>query len=446
MGRDGGETLDCDADDDDAATDRPRFPGFAASAAAGRSPEPRRLRSLPGPPRPTPSRLARPAGSTGPRAGVREGSTIPEAMPKNPRVPVLPGTRVAGGVTMDARSWWRGVLAAVLLAPAAAQAGAPGHSCWTPGACRGGETYAVVDAIFLQRDNYSNPTDLVFDGDTLAPVIGARDMQFATAPGLRAFYGRHGCCGPGWELGYTGVYGMFAEAAATGPGNLEIAPPLSSLVPGLANASLARTTYGSTLNSAEANVLLTDTWVHRPRLSGYRAEAHAATATVDWLAGFRWAGLDESASITLAEPADAVAGTYAVRSSSNLFGGQLGARGRIEWRNWAVEGWLKAAVAGAGLAQSQDAIVDPITGFVERSARGSSTGTVGGIFDLAGTLVYRIDDTWGLRVGYGMMWLTGVALAPDQFDFAATAGAGTAVDGNATLWLGGASLGLEARW
>jgi hypothetical protein len=45
-----------------------------------------------------------------------------------------------------------------------------------------------------------------------------------------------------------------------------------------------------------------------------------------------------------------------------------------------------------------------------------------------------------------MLWLTGVALAPDQFDFAADTTAGTRLDANKTLWLGGASLGLEARW
>lgn len=83
---------------------------------------------------------------------------------------------------------------------------------------------------------------------------------------------------------------------------------------------------------------------------------------------------------------------------------------------------------------------------MQRTGRGSQTGTVGGVFDLGGTLVYRIDDTWGLRFGYSMLWLTGVALAPDQFDFSNNLNAGTAVDGNATLWLGGGTLGLEARW
>jgi hypothetical protein len=310
----------------------------------------------------------------------------------------------------------------------------------------GWESYAVFDALFMQRDNTTNDGPLVLDGDTLAAAIATPDLQFPTAPGVRALYGQHGPEGLGWEVGYLGVYGMFADASAAGNANLEIAPPLSSAVAGLRGASAARATYASVLNSAEANVLLTERCCHRPRRSAYAAERHPCVFTVDWLAGFRWAGLDEQAALAFGDSPAALATGYAVRTSSNLFGGQLGVRGRADWQAWAVEGWAKAALAGSVLAQSQDPIIDSITGDVYRSARGSRTDTPGGIFDVGATLVYRLSDTWGLRFGYSMLWLTGVALAPDQFDFAADTRAGTRLDGNQTLWLGGGTLGLEARW
>ncbi len=312
--------------------------------------------------------------------------------------------------------------------------------------CGGWESYAVFDVLFMQRDNTANDGPLVLDGDNLATAIGTPDLQFPTAPGIRTVYGQHGPEGIGWEVGYLGVYGMFADAAAVGNANLEIAPPLSSEVAGLRGASAARATYGSVLNSAEVNVLLTERCVHRPRLSGYAAECQRCAFTVDWLAGFRWAGLDEQAALAFGDDPAALATGYAVRTSSNLFGGQLGVRGRADWQAWAVEGWAKAALAGSVLAQSQDPIIDSVTGDIYRSARGSRTATPGGIFDVGATLVYRLSDTWGLRFGYSMLWLTGVALAPDQFDFAADTRAGTRLDGNQTLWLGGANLGLEKRW
>lgn len=34
---------------------------------------------------------------------------------------------------------------------------------------------------------------------------------------------------------------------------------------------------------------------------------------------------------------------------------------------------------------------------------------MGMIVDMNMSAIYRIDETWGLRVGYNLMWLTGVA-------------------------------------
>lgn len=306
--------------------------------------------------------------------------------------------------------------------------------------------YTEFDTLFMQRDNTANPTPLVVDGDTLASVISAPDMQFPVAPGVRLFRGVRRPDDVGWEVGYTGVYGMFADAIATGPGNLEISPPLSSGVAGLRDASAARATYGSTLNSAEVNAFFTTCHVHAPRHTAYEFEGLPRSLTVDWLTGFRWAGLEEQAAIAFGATPATVATGYAVRSSSNLFAGQIGMRGRTAWQGWAVEGWAKAALAGSVMAQAQSPIIDAVTGDEYRSARGSRTDTVGGIFDVGGALVYRINDVWGMRFGYSMLWLTGVALAPDQFDFSTDLDAGTRLDGNATVWLGGGTLGLEAHW
>ena len=309
------------------------------------------------------------------------------------------------------------------------------------------ETYAVFDTLFLQRDNAATNAPFIVDGDTGAPVISAGDLRVAVAPGIRTFYGRHGCEQVGWELGYVGVYGMFAEQAATGSGNLEIAPTLSSQIAGFANGSLARVSYGSVLNSGEANLLLTRTFTHRPRRSAYAADWIRHEATIDWLAGFRWAGLEENAAILVAAtPEGGGATQYGVRTSSNLYGGQLGVRGRMEWQRWALEGWMKAALAGAALSQSQNPLVDGISGVQYRPGRGAAGGDVGGIFDLSATVTRRLNDMWGLRAGYNMLWLTGVALAPDQFDFSTGTLAGTSLVAEKTIWLQGASLGLEARW
>lgn len=83
---------------------------------------------------------------------------------------------------------------------------------------------------------------------------------------------------------------------------------------------------------------------------------------------------------------------------------------------------------------------------VERPGRSSTEGGVGFIADLNFTLTYRLTETWGLRMGYNLIWLSGVALAPNQFDFSAPPAGGGELHGGSSICLTGASLGLEARW
>ncbi len=51
-----------------------------------------------------------------------------------------------------------------------------------------------------------------------------------------------------------------------------------------------------------------------------------------------------------------------------------------------------------------------------------------------------------LRLGYNMIWRSGVALTPDQWDFTKTLTGGTTLVGGGGVFLHGANLGLEARW
>lgn len=310
----------------------------------------------------------------------------------------------------------------------------------------GTETYVTFDALAMQRGNGTVDRTFVLNNDTLEPAITDATLQAVTAPGVRLTVGRHGCDRIGWEFGYVGVYGMWADTLATGADNLEVAGLLSSAVTSFRNGAVAEATYGSTLNMAEANLLLTEQFHSYPRLSAYHLEQIQAVGTVDWIAGFRWANLSETASIDMLSPPGGGSSLYAVRANSALFGGQIGARGRLAWEAWALEGWVKAACAYANLSQSQDGIVDALGPTLYRTPGGGSDGGVAGIFDANISLVRRLSDTWSLRLGYNSFWLTGVALAPNQFDFSDATTAPTDVQSGSTLWLGGASVGLEATW
>jgi hypothetical protein len=309
------------------------------------------------------------------------------------------------------------------------------------------ETSWIFDVVFFQRDNQS--TDQILAATGPSALITTGEPQFAVQPGIRLFRSHLDDCGRGWEVGYLGVWNMFADLEQGGNADINAADPLGLLVDGFDGRSLARATYRSTLNTAEFNLLSRSCHRGHCRVSAYPWERCGSyrRGSFDWLAGFRWAGLDEAAGLELSGADYAEPSSYNVRSSTNLFGAQIGGRGRMEWDRWAIDGWAKAALAGTAMTQSAEPIISlDAPDEPWRPARSASEGGVGFIGDINLNLSYRLSDVWRLRTGYTFLWLTGVALAPNQFDFAAGPAAGTGLNGGAGLFLHGASLGLEAAW
>lgn len=309
------------------------------------------------------------------------------------------------------------------------------------------ETYTRAEAVFLQRDNQSTDQPLALAGGV--PVLTTGQLQFPVQPGLRLFHGDVDGDGYGWEAGYLGVWNMFATAEAAGAANLRAPDPLALLVDDFNDRSQARATYASTLNTIELSLFSRsfDGGFRRSAAEPWRRCDGYGAGTWDWLAGFRWAGIDESAGIAFAGGTTPVPSGYTLRSSTNLFGLQAGGRGRMEWDRWAVEGWAKATLAGSAMSQSQDAIVNALTPDPPvRPARSTTEAGVGFIGDLNASLVYRLTESWGLRVGYNLIWITGAAIAPNQFDFGGSSTSGSKLNGGSGMFLHGASLGFESRW
>jgi len=306
--------------------------------------------------------------------------------------------------------------------------------------------YFVFDVLFLQRDNAAGNRPLA-EGSTASPDPGATlldtaDLQFAVAPGLRLLWGQRVDDEYGWEVGYLGVYGMWADAGVQGVNQVAVPGAIADSVPGWLTADSVRPTYASSLNIVEANVF------HGRCCEGCSPNGCGRYCRcTDILCGAFWAGLEESANLNVTCCAGDPPSPYRVQSSSNLIGGQIGIRRRRDWDRWALEGTAKAGVAGVVLSQSSGAITSSLApGQVYRDPTSASTGGVGLLSVINATAVYRLTDHWGLRAGYNLIWLDGLALAPDQWDFTDTADSGRSVVGGGSLFLHGANLGVERRW
>lgn len=301
------------------------------------------------------------------------------------------------------------------------------------------QTYVISESLVMGRDNGAADRPLAVEvGNPDGVLLTGQDLQFPFGGGVRTFYGRRMPDEAGWEIGYFGLYGLASSAGVRTSGDtfLEAPGPLGFDLTSEAQAAFA--TWNATINSAEVNLFSTDT--SRGATESWR--------TVDWLVGFRYVGVEEAATLSIVScEGDGPIVPYGVRTSSQLFGGQVGARGRLDWDRWAVEGWAKAAVMGVARTQFQDPVVDwlgePVPG--RETASSASDGVVGFVGDLNCSVVYRLTDAWGIRAGYNTIWIGGTALAPDQWSFSAD-GAPTNVRGGGGLFLHGVNLGLEARW
>jgi hypothetical protein len=302
-------------------------------------------------------------------------------------------------------------------------------------------SYALTDALFWGRDNQAVNRPLVVAVGSDAPVISAQDLQFPFSEGVRAFYGQRQPCECGWELGYFGVYGQSATeyANSADPAFLQMPPDIGSQLS--ADAENATVKYSSVINSAEANVFST---THEWR------ESAQGWLTVDWLAGFRYVGVEEQASIEVDSCSTCVGPNvvnvpYSVRTRNNMFGAQIGNRSRLTWQRWALEGWAKAGLLGNSQEQLQSSLID-YRGFEQRGATSSWGTGVGFIGDINMSAIYRLTDVWGIRAGYNLIWIDGLALAPNQFDFTVNSNSGTNLVSGGGIFMQGANLGLEARW
>ncbi len=302
-------------------------------------------------------------------------------------------------------------------------------------------TYGLTEALIMGRGNQAaNQPLLVEVGNPDNVLLSGNNLQFPFGGGIRAFYGARNPDLNGWEIGYFGLYGQSASSTASLRGDgqfLQVPGPLGD---GLTSeAQSATVTWASVINSAEANLFRTSTEWTDPR---------NAWRTVDWLVGFRYIGVEESATIDMVscEGAGPVV-PYGVHTRNNMFGAQIGTRGRLTWERWALEGWAKAGLLGCAQEQMQDPLVDWLGEPVPDRGTASSTtaGQVGYVGDINLSAVYRLTDVWGIRAGYNTIWIGGAALAPNQFSFAADGRVQSVTQGGG-IFLHGVNLGLEARW
>jgi len=127
-----------------------------------------------------------------------------------------------------------------------------------------------------------------------------------------------------------------------------------------------------------------------------------------------------------------------------MFGIQGGARWMFNYKRLAVETTLKAGVLENATQQSQN-VNDPAFPITLRNTL-EKGANVSFLSEIALNASYRLTEHWAIRTGYTLIWVDGLALAPNQMDTTFTATSGTGLNHGGNLLLTAVNLGAEFHW
>ena len=300
--------------------------------------------------------------------------------------------------------------------------------------------WVQADVLVWDRIGYGCDRVLAVDLDSVVPgadtVLSTGDLGFSMQLGYRVLFGYRpypcrtkGCC-YSWEFSYFGIHGWTGSGAAAGDQNLAIPGVLGLSTNNFLFADEIRAVYRSRLHNVEANCI-------KSCCSDCRTQ-------LDFLLGFRFIALNEDFSLI---GTDLLEGTsnYDISTDNYLYGLQLGGR-MTQWMGlWAVRVTGKAGLMLNDAGQRQT-VTDFPDDFVVRQVPRVSGNSAAMLGEVELTLVRRITDMWSVRVGYNVLGLGGLALAPDQLDFTVTPTSGTGLATSGFALYHGAHVGLEAIW
>ena len=288
-------------------------------------------------------------------------------------------------------------------------------------ACSCRPTWTIrVDGLAMNRSraDYGPLASDLRSGDVL---LSTDDLDFDWKPGFRlAFQRRLGCTDWDLEVVYFQVDGFNAGASVTSPELFVFtAPNFVQLAGRDVGMEFA---YGSQLYSTEINL------------------KRCVGPVVTLLGGFRWIEMGENFSGSVFDDRGSLP-FWITDVNNHLYGGQVGADVKI----WDRGGPL--SLRGIGKAGIYVNYVDQGTESprlrTSVSASDKHTAFVGE-FELVA--VYQVNQRLALRAGYQMLWLDGVALAPEQIPFTDLDSGVAAVDPGSDAFYHGLVTGVELTW
>lgn len=284
--------------------------------------------------------------------------------------------------------------------------------------------WVSADAQFLRRSQNNHSIIVIDENNSQAPVLTGNDLAFGVATGPRIAMGWAKDANYVAELVYFGMNDWATRESRVGNNNLSIPGDLGLATFDFFAADRMDVSYGSRIHNVEANV-----W--------------SPIANAEWLVGFRHFSVNEQLQIASFD-SDTFNSDYQIHADNHLFGGQVGVRKR--WTQERLSFAPEAKFGIFGNSNDQHSLVRDLDNTtVLRDVREDSS-TLSSLTELR--LVGNAAITGNLHAtfGYNLIWVTGLAQAPNQLDFSFTSSSSRFVDDSHSVFYHGAIVGLNWIW
>ena len=293
------------------------------------------------------------------------------------------------------------------------------------------EWYTQAGAVILHR-SVGSQAILITNPAGTAVLNRANDFNFSWDAGPQVLVGKKIDDCTAIEAGYFGLYNMHAALNQAGPGTAPGSP--------FAGVNFFAD-YHSTMNSVELNFRR---WV------SCDLSIFAGVRYVNWHEDLDGGFVVPGRAAIVPPPGVAVLPIIpavpafpaftSIVTNNNLFGAQVGG----DWQTSIGERAGIGAFGKAGL-YGNEAYARATAGPVIATASGVR-GQVAFLGELGVIGTYKATDSLTLRAGYTVMWIEGIALAPDQLANINFANRTISVDSHGGSFLHGAIVGAEFRW
>ncbi len=300
------------------------------------------------------------------------------------------------------------------------QGAGPMDGCAT-GCCGPSWTF-TAETIALERTTTRSQS--LFVPTVVAPdPLDSNQLNFPVAYGPKVSAIRHGVCGYDVEVSYFQVDGF------TGQGEL---PGTSRMI----------------LDMAGTNFLVND-GIARYTSALYNGELNLRKQWTDWLTllgGFRAVELDEHYCGHGTDVFDTTTSDFLNTNTYNhLYGGQIGADAEVFNMGGPLQINLLVKAGAFGNAAQQNYQVAP-SGIIVESFATRSCSQTSFLGETGAVATYALTKHLAFRASLDTMWVTGVALAPEQISSVNLRRRTDVINTSGNVFYYGGTLGMECRF